>query len=438
MSKSNTKDFQVAVIGGGVCGLACAIALQNAGVPVEIFEAAAAFGEVGAGIGIGPNAVRALKAMGLLDAVLGKLPPGSLSSKGFLFYSGLGDHQLVYDYPPAAEDASISMHRAVFLDALVGLVDPRHTHFNKRCTSISEHPTSLGKLVVHFQDGTSHEADVVLGADGVKSAVRDFVVGAGGAAVGAANEKHVAFSNTAAYRGIIPSALLKAAGFKTQLTDRPACFIGPDKHVVVVPIKNGELINVAAFSARYDIPIGSQNLPAGTPWVDEISREDLKKEYDGWGSDITTLLRLMPEKTIRWSVHVVHPPLESYAKGRVALLGDAAHAMLPHLGAGAGQGIEDALLLTRLLGHPDTCIANMQAVLQTYSDIRRPRSQIVWDASQRAGSVYDHHGPRGPTVQGLSEDLRDIWKPVWRYDLDAEFQQAVAKLHGNAIFAQSQ
>ncbi len=160
-------------------------------------------------------------------------------------------------------------HRAVFLDALVGLVDPRHTHFNKRCTSISEHPTSLGKLVVHFQDGTSHEADVVLGADGVKSAVRDFVVGAGGAAVGGAKEKHVAFSNTAAYRGIIPSALLRAAGFKTQLTDRPACFIGPDKvrggpgpamrirqqltctaslqHVVVVPIKNGELVRSHAF-----------------------------------------------------------------------------------------------------------------------------------------------------------------------------------------------
>ncbi|KAI0699375.1 FAD/NAD(P)-binding domain-containing protein [Cerioporus squamosus] len=436
MSKPTTKDFQVAVVGGGVCGLACAIALQKAGIPVEIFEAAVPFGEVGASIGLGPNAVRALKAMGLLDAVLGKLPPGSLSSKGFLFYSGVGDHELVYEYPPATEDASISMHRAVFLDALVGQVDPRYTHFNKRCTSISEHPTSRGKLVVHFQDGSTHEADVVLGADGIKSTVRDFVVSAGGTAVGAAGEKHVAYSNTAAYRGIIPSALLKAAGFKTQLTDRPACFLGPDKHIIVVPIKNGELINVAAFSARYDIPIGSQNLPAGTPWVDEISREDLKKEFDGWGSDITTLLRLMPEKTMRWSVHVVHPPLESYAKGRVALLGDAAHAMLPHLGAGAGQGIEDAFLLTRLLSHPDTSMANMQAVLQAYSDVRQPRSQTVWDASRRAGSVFDHHGTGGATVQGLTEDLQDLWKPVWSYDLDTEFEYAIAQLRNNATFSQ--
>ncbi|RPD65123.1 FAD/NAD-P-binding domain-containing protein [Lentinus tigrinus ALCF2SS1-6] len=434
MSTPNTKGFQVAVIGGGVCGLACAIALQNAGIAVEIFEAAVSFGEVGAGIGLGPNAIRALEAMGLLNAVLGKLPPGSLSSKGFLFYSGVGNHELVYDYPPAPEDASISMHRAVFLDALVGLVDPRHTHFNKRCTSISELPASPGRLVVHFQDGSTHETDVVLGADGIKSVVRDFVVRASGAAVGGANEKHVAFSNTAAYRGLIPAALLKAAGFKTQLTDRPACFIGPDKHVIVVPIKNGELINVAAFSARYDVPIGSQDPPAGTPWVDEISREDLQKEFEGWGSDIATLLRFMPEKTIRWSVHVVYPPLESYARGRVALLGDAAHAMLPHLGAGAGQGIEDAFLLTRLLSHPQASVGNVQAILQVYSDIRRPRSQMVWDASQRAGAVYDGHGPRGPTAQGSAEDLRDLWKPVWRHDLDAEFEDAIGKLRSNTTF----
>lgn len=82
-------------------------------------------------------------------------------------------------------------------------------------------------------------------------------------------------------------------------------------------------INVAAFSAQYDVPIGSQNLPEGTPWVDEIAREDLQKEFEGWGNDVATLLRFMPEKTIRLSVHVVDPPLESYARGRVALLGDA-------------------------------------------------------------------------------------------------------------------
>ena len=87
-------------------------------------------------------------------------------------------------------------------------------------------------------------------------------------------------------------------------------------------------INVAAFAARYDVPIGSQGLPAGTPWVEDVAREELQKEYDGWGPDVSALLRCMPEKVSRWAVHVDHPPLESYAKGRAALLGDAVRTLL--------------------------------------------------------------------------------------------------------------
>ncbi|KAI1788893.1 salicylate hydroxylase [Ganoderma leucocontextum] len=424
MSQASEKDFKVAIIGGGVCGLACAIALQKAGIVVDLFEAAAAFGEVGAGIGLGPNAVRALEALGIFDAVLQKLAPGDHGSKGMLFYSGIGDHELVYDYQAAPEDASISMHRAAFLDALVGLVDPRSTHFSKRCTSISELPTAPGRLLIRFADGTSHETDVVLGADGLKSVVRDFVVAKDGAPPG----QSVAFSNTAVYRGLIPFAQLQAAGFNTKLTNRPACFVGPSKHVIVVPIKGGQLINVAAFTARYDIPIGSQNLPDGTPWVGPVSPDDIQRDFEGWGPDIVTLLRCMPETTIRWSVYVVHPELESYSKGRVAILGDAAHAMLPHLGSGAGQGLEDVLLLVRLLTRPETQSGNLAAVLEAYSAVRRPRAQTVWDASHRAGSIFDHHGPHGATPQGLAEDLKDLWGPVWRYDLDAEFDAAVAIL----------
>ena len=110
---------------------------------------------------------------------------------------------------------------AVFLEALVGLVDPDITHFKKRCTSVTQSPTDPGQLVVHFSDGTSHETDIVLGADGIRSAVRNYVVADGA--------EKVVFGNTVAYRGLIPHAALKAAGFNVQLADRPACFVGPDK-----------------------------------------------------------------------------------------------------------------------------------------------------------------------------------------------------------------
>ncbi|KAI0363533.1 FAD/NAD(P)-binding domain-containing protein [Pilatotrama ljubarskyi] len=424
--RCRNKPFQVAIVGGGVCGLACAVALQRAGVPVEVFEAAAAFTEVGAGIGLGPNAIRVLKAIGVLDEVLKKTNPAELKPKGFRFYSGLEGHELVYQYPIYPEDASLSMHRAAFLDALVGAVDPRTTHFNKRCTSISDSPTNPARVIVHFADGSTQEADVVLGADGIRSTVRDYVLGEVG--------KSVAFSNTVAYRFLIPHAALKAAGFKTDVSDTPACFMGPSKHIIVVPIKNGELINVAAFAARYDVPIGSQLLPEGSRWVEEVGREEMQKEYDGWGPDVTALLRCMPERASRWSVHIVYPPLESYAKGHVALLGDAAHGMLPHLGAGAGQGLEDAYVLAGLLSHPEASVGNIEAVLRTYSQTRRPRAQDVWDASLRAGMTYDFHGQQGSTVHALRGELQDLWTPVWHYNLDGDLASAISLLHQIGAF----
>lgn len=91
-------------------------------------------------------------------------------------------------------------------------------------------------------------------------------------------------------------------------------------------------INVAAFATRYDVPIGSQALPEGTRWVEDVSRAELEKEYDGWGPDVAALLRCMPEKASRWAIHVVHPPLAGYARGRVALIGDAV-SYLPHSAA---------------------------------------------------------------------------------------------------------
>ncbi|KAI0639963.1 FAD/NAD-P-binding domain-containing protein [Trametes polyzona] len=425
MSQSSNVPLQVAIVVGGVCGLACAVALQRGGVAVEIFEAAAAFSEVGAGIGLGPNAIRVLNDIGVLDEVLKKTNPAELKPKGFRFLSGLDGHKLVYEYPIRPEDESISMHRAAFLDALVNVVDPRITHFNKRCTFVSApSPTNPARVIVHFADGSAHEADVVLGADGIRSTVRDFVLGGVG--------KGVAFSNTVAYRALIPRVVLEAAGFKTDGKGTPACFMGPSKHIIVVPIKNGELINVAAFAARYDVPIGSETLPDGTRWVDEVAREELQKEYDGWGPDVAALLRCMPEKVSRWSIHVVHPPLERYAVGRVALLGDAlrhsAHGMLPHLGAGASQGLEDALVLARLLSHRETNANNVEAVLQAYSTVRRPRAQSVWDASYRAGSTYHLQGAHGRSHEGLRVDLQDQWKPIWHYDLDGDIRSACVSL----------
>ncbi|EIW63979.1 FAD/NAD-P-binding domain-containing protein [Trametes versicolor FP-101664 SS1] len=429
MQQTHQKSFEVAVVGGGVCGLTCAIALQKAGVPVQLFEAAAAFGEIGAGIGVGPNAIRVLKQIGIWDAVMKKCTSADLGLQGFVYYNGIGEHKSPYQYPvELPQDEGLGIHRAAFLDALIGEIDPASCHFNKRCISVVESPSNPKRVLLSFLDGTTHEADVVLGADGIKSSVRKFLVGEG--------DNRVAFSNTVAYRGLISYADLKAAGFKIDVVDHPICFMGPSKHFIVFPISDAKIINVVAFSARYDIPIGAANLPEGASWVEPSTRDELKKVYKGWGPDVSILLDCMPEKPSKWSIHVLYPPLESYTKGRVALLGDAAHGMLPHMGAGAGQGLEDAFMLSRLLSHPDTNAENIEAVLQVYSEVRLPRAQMVWDGSVFAGRVYDGTGPHGQDWEKIGEDLSpELFTPVWRHDFDAEFAGVVSTLRERGAFS---
>lgn len=120
-------------------------------------------------------------------------------------------------------------------------------------------------------------------------------------------------------------------------------------------------INVVAFACDRSISWGARPLPIGHPWVAPRTNAELLAEYEGWGPDIQLLLSCIPQPSV-WSIHAVHSPLESYSRGRAALLGDAAHGMLPHLGAGAGQGLEDVLVLVKLLGHPNATNENIEVI----------------------------------------------------------------------------
>ncbi|OSX66927.1 hypothetical protein POSPLADRAFT_1072093 [Postia placenta MAD-698-R-SB12] len=419
------RSLNVAIVGGGVVGLTCAVALLRADVHVELFEAAARFEEIGAGVGIGANAARILASLGVLDEVLVKTQEPGLTMGSFSMKSGMDEHQLIYEYPWVAEDDGVGAHRASFLDALIAFIDPKFTHFHKRCVSVLTSTTESPRQVIHFADGTTHEADVVIGGDGIKSSVRTAVTGS--------SETRVAFSNTICYRGLIPYEAVKAAGVKTDF-GRPIMFLGKGKHLVVFPVRNQALINVVAFAADHTIPIGSVQLPPDQPRVILVPQEEMLKEYEGWGNDVIGLLSCIP-KPSKWFIHVVHPPLESYVKGRIALVGDAAHGMLPHLGAGAGQGIEDAYVIAGLLSNPQTSPSNVESVLQAYDRIRRPRAQMVWEASYRAGRVYDGFGDHGLSPEGVEQDIGRQWDPVYKHDIDNDIEQAVAWLKEMFIFA---
>lgn len=424
------REFRVAIVGGGICGLLCAIGLTKGGFEVDIFESASKYGEVGAGVGIGPNAVRVLKALGVLDEVIAHSDDSGPTMRSFRFIYGTGECETVYTYPTKEGDLGLGIHRAALLDGLIEKLDTAraHTHFDKRCTSIADGADEhKHRYTLHFADGTTHAADVVLGADGIRSTVRRFVVG------DAVAERALAYTNTVAYRGLIDAKRLVELGVKTELTPLPICWIGESKHMITFPIKNNTMINVVAFVSDLTRPIGSTTLPPGTPWVTPVPQEELLAQYADWGADAQHILRCL-EQPSKWSIHGVYPQLEHYVRGRVAVLGDAAHGMLPHLGAGVGQGIEDVYVLTRLLSHAQTTVSNVEAVLNAYNTVRVPRATFVSRESKRAGDIYDGHGKSGVSPDGIQGDVGLIWDEVWHHDLEADVRSAVRSLRAQGAF----
>ncbi|KLO12590.1 FAD/NAD-P-binding domain-containing protein [Schizopora paradoxa] len=414
------KDLRVAVVGGGICGLICAVGLTKAGVNVHLYEAAPKFGEVGAGVGLGPNAIHVLKELELLDKVVAKSDLPKPEIRPCHFVSGYGDHEVIYDYPVKPEDVGLGIHRVAFLDAIAPMADPARTHFNKRCVSLSE-SSDGSEVVIHFADGTTASADIALGADGVRSVVRTYVVEGVEGYTSPGRFVHASFTNSLVYRGLVPTAKLVEVGVRTVMNKTVVSWNGLDKHIVTFPIKGGTIINIAAFVTDRSKPPSLEPLPQ--PWVTQHSTEEVLSEFADWGPDVRAFLGCL-ENPSAWAVHSVNPLLDSYSRGRVAVLGDAAHAMLPHLGAGAGQSLEDALLLIRLLSHSETKSTNVELVLQAYDMMRRPRGNHILESSIKSGLIYEGHGPSGGSIQGQQKDLPGIWN-IWYHDQSADFANAV-------------
>jgi len=283
--------------------------------------------------------------------------------------------------------------------------------------------SDYGGVILHFSDGTIHKADVLVGADGIKSAVRSFVE---------VDAQPLRFSKTFAYRGLIPTDEVKASGVKTDLTIRPVCYIGKHKHIITFPIKNNRTINVVAFSTHHD-KVFPTELPH--PWVSRVAKQELIDDFKDWGNDALSLLGCIDAPS-RWSIHYISP-LSSFNRGRIVLIGDSAHGMLPHLGGGVGQGFEDVLLLSELMTHPETRISNITEVLQAYSTIRVPRANMVLRGSAAAGHIYENYFPGGYSYEEVKANLQGIWQPVWYHNLEDDMNAAIKLLEEQGHFRRS-
>lgn len=415
---SASAPLRIGIVGGGIAGVGLALGLaRRPHLEVRLFESARAFGEIGAGVSFGPNAVRAIQGLGMGEAYaeLADRTPAPHGDVWFEWRRGEDARLLGATRAPGVGQSSV--HRADFLDALATRLPLGMTAFGKRAVGVEQGDDAAR---VHFADGSHYEGDLLIAADGIKSALRAEVLRPLGQAPVAPR-----FTGTCAYRGMIESERLRrafiAAGVDTHLVDVPQMILGLDAHILTFPVKQGRLINVVAFvSDRSD---ADPQWPQGQPWVREASRREMLEAYAHWGIAARTLLECIDAPT-HWALHE-GAQLTRYVHGRLALIGDAAHAMLPHQGAGAGQGLEDAYFFARLLSDPALSRAQLPALLEAYDAIRRPRACRVQRTSWEAGELYELRDPRvGGDDVALGATLASRFDWIWNHDLDAEVEQA--------------
>ncbi|KAG9233232.1 hypothetical protein BJ875DRAFT_51286 [Amylocarpus encephaloides] len=417
--------FHIAVVGGGIGGLCLTIGLLHNHVSCTIYEAASSFTEIGAGVSFGPNAVRA---MNLLDPSIkkgyDKIGTHNLDPKKrlswFDFRLGMQPEKWVKEGKgdvgkdgqwianvEAGEVGQCSVHRAHFLDVLVGIVPEGVAEFGKRVEDVTE--LENGKMQMKFADGTTAEADAVIGCDGIKSRTRQLLIGENHPAA------HAVFTGKYAYRGLIPmEKAVEALG--NELAENSQMYMGHHGHVLTFPIQKGETMNVVAFRTKD----GDWDKKE---WVVSMKKEDMFKDFDGWGESVMKILPLM-EKPDVWALFD-HPPAPTYYKKRLAVLGDAAHASTPHQGAGAGQAVEDAYILSNLLGKVDNA-DEIEKVFKAYDAIRRPRSQKVVTTSRDAVRIYEFEDEElGCDLVNIKKRLEERYNWIWNADMNAQLQEAL-------------
>ncbi|BAU74650.1 salicylate 1-monooxygenase [Metapseudomonas furukawaii] len=419
--------LRIGIIGGGISGVALALDLcRHSHLEVQLFESAPAFGEVGAGVSFGANAVRAIAGLGLAEpyAQVADRTPEPWQDIWFEWRRGSDAGYLGASVAPGVGQSSV--HRADFLDVLASRLPEGVARFNKRAVAVEQEGAGVR---VRFTDGSDYRGDLLIAADGIKSALRNHVLEGIGAAPAAPR-----FTGTCAYRGMIDSLRLReayrAAGVDEHLVDVPQMYLGLDGHILTFPVKQGRVINVVAFISDRSRP--DPQWPADAPWVREASQREMLDAFAGWGDAARVLLECIPAPT-HWALHDL-AELPGYVHGRVALIGDAAHAMLPHQGAGAGQGLEDAWFLARLLGDPRARDAAPEALLAAYDALRRPRACRVQRTSWEAGELYELRDPQvGNDEQALGATLASRFDWLWNHDLEADLADARRRLGWEAL-----
>jgi 2-polyprenyl-6-methoxyphenol hydroxylase-like FAD-dependent oxidoreductase len=400
-----TADVPILIVGGGIGGMAAALALARAGFPAHIVERSPEFGEIGAGIQLAPNALRILGGLGVLSelAALAVRPRHLV-----LMHADTGEHLTTVDFGEPFErrygHPYAVMHRGDLLAVLLRAcrADARITlESNREVTELADHG---GVARVRLADGGSYECDAVVGADGLWSTARALV-----------SDDLPRTDAFVAYRGTLPAsdmALLASRDAAPAAPDDEIIWIGPHKHLVQYPIRRGELYNqVAVFRSWRYSAAAELDGTWGTP-------AELDNSFARACAPVRAGAALV-NRDRRWVMYD-REPLDNWTTGRITLLGDAAHPMVQYLAQGACQAIEDADCLARQL---TACDGDVVKAFAAYQAERIPRTALVQRAARAWGVIWHDDGPVIPLLRDriLTRRERDDYTDLdWLYQARPE------------------
>lgn len=388
------SSLKVAIVGGGIGGLTAAIAMLRDGHDVHIYEKARELRAIGAGIHVSPNGVRLLERLGLSDDIgrVGALP------EHFEFRRWEDDRLLQrHDINPFCSRRFgapfYCFHRGELHEVLLSKVPRERVHESALCVGVvqDDHHATL-----ELEDGTTVDADVVVGADGIRSRIRSAFV---------ADEPR--FGGMHTFRGLVPADKVPSA--------RPlknTMWLGPGRVMILYPVSSGRLYNFTGVYPSSDARTES--------WTASGSKEEVLAKFEGWSPTMRGVISATDEV-------LIYPlfdrlPVKAWGQGRVTLLGDAAHPMFPFLAQGAVQAIEDAWVLAQCLRGAQS--GGVVGALQRYEKRRLHRTAAIQERSAGSNWLMVEDGP--------AQVERDEWlaafegdPSAWLHGFDAETDRAV-------------